>query len=526
MNRTNIVVFRQNILALRYILLFIACALITQGCVPTDLSTNSLQRSLKSLQGGLDSLQGANSDKVQEPVSYYAGYSKKYLPYRDKLAAGDSDAVLKLMEKEENKILKGSQNDEKLASKLRLVGLMERASLSLQLGKPDKTLHYCQLGQDLIEDRESESYLKGGLASMGHVGLDFFGAGEFSRYSAPGYEKIMFLDLASMAYLLKGDDRAFNIARLAIEWQDDEKEKFTTELEKKTEDSTPKKKTHSAEQKKNSKRLLSVLHQEFSQYDNAALSVPNAFVNPFGDYITGMVNEFKSVKLKSLVSNAHIAYKQALKLNPNSKVLQQAVKDTKAKKHADHLIHVVALDGFVPEKKVFSIPVNKNIDVELPTFNPIVSKVAKIKVLTSGGKILATLSPVADIEALALRHQKDSLPYIQAMMLTSVIRDTAMVVAADSLMGGLGGLVRSVTDSAQEPDTTCWMTLPATVMAARIYAPKGLKSLKVRSYNSQNKMIAEKTVKLSKGDQHFVLVRTINETMYAYPSKKIWSPKA
>jgi uncharacterized protein len=525
MNRTSTVGFRQKLQTVRLTLFFIACVLILQGCVvPTELSKNSLQRSLNSIQLGTSA--HSNAGKVQEPTLYYSGYSKKYLPYRDKLAAGDSDAVLKLMEEEEKKIQKSSQDDQKLASKLRLVGLMERASLSLQLGKPEKTLYYCQLGQDLIEERERESILKGGMSYIGNFGLDFFGAGEFGRYNAPGYEKIMFLDLASMAYLLKGDDRAFNVARLAIEWQDDEKEKFTTELEKKTEDKAPSDKNHSAEQKRNSDHLLSMLNQEFSKYDSAALSVPNAFVNPFGDYITGMVNEFKSVKIKSLVSNAHIAYKQALKLNPSSKVLQQAVKDTKAKKHADHLIHVVALDGFVPEKKVLSIPIDRDIDVELPTYNPIVSKVAKIKVVTSGGKNLATLSLVADVEALALRHQKDSLPYIQTMMLTSVVRDTAMVVAADSLMGGLGGLVRSVVDSHQEPDTTCWMTLPATVLAARIYAPKGLKSLKVRSYNSQNKMIAEKTVKLSEGNQHFVLVRSINETMYAYPSKKIWSPKA
>lgn len=528
MNRTAIVVLQQKLPARRYILLLFVYAIILQGCVvPSELNKNSLRNSLNSLQlGNSGKAKLSTTDKIQKPTSYYAGYSKKYLPYRDKLAAGDSDAVLKLMEAEEEKIQKSSKSDKKLASKLRLVGLMERASLSLQLGKPDKTLHYCQLGQELIEERERESYLKGGLASLGHVGLDFFGVGELGRYNAPGYEKIMFLDLASMAYLLKGDDRAFNVARLAIEWQDDEKEKFTTELEKQTEVSGVNKKANSVQQQKNSERLLSVLHQEFSKYDNAALSVPNAFVNPFGDYITGMVNEFKSVKLKSLVSNAHIAYSQALKLNPKSKVLQQAVKDTKAKRQAHHLIHVIALDGFVPEKKVFSIPVDKNIDVELPTYNRIASKVAKIKVVTAGGKTLATLSPVADVEALALRHQKDSLPYIQTMMLTSVIRDTAMVVAADSLMGGLGGLVRSVTDSAQEPDTTSWMTLPATVMAARIYAPMGLKLLKVRSYNSQNKMIAEKTVKLSKGSQHFVLVRSINETMYAYPSKKIWSPKA
>jgi hypothetical protein len=402
---------------------------------------------------------------------------------------------------------------------------MERASLSLQLGEADKALRYCNLGEALIEDRASESYVMGGLSSIWGVTTDIIGAGEFGRYEAPGYEKVLLLDLSSMAYLLKGDDRAFNVARLAIEWQDGEKEKFTRELEKKSETSAVEEKTDSAEQEQNSARLISVLQSEFAQYDRTALSVPNAFVNPFGDYVTGMVDEFKSFKLKSLLSNANIAYKQALELNPGSKVLQQAVADTKAKKSADRLIHVVALDGFVPEKKVLSIPVNHSLDVELVTYNPIPSKVAKIKVLTKGGHTLATLSQVANVEALALRHQKDSLPYVQTMLVASIVRDTMMVTAGEKIFKGLGGLIRQVTDSSQEPDTTSWMTLPSTVLAGRIYAPKGLKTLKIRSYNSKNKMLAEKIVNLSEGSQHFVLVRSVNETLHAYPSKKIWSPK-
>ncbi|MFT5702140.1 MAG: hypothetical protein ACI8ZB_005050 [Desulforhopalus sp.] len=520
MNRQDSTDYQQILGALRYILFFAACSLCLQGCVVPSQVSRTLQELNPSLQKS--SLQNTPR-QTTEPVSYYAGYSKKYVPYREKLAAGDTESVMRMMEAEENKIK--SKDDSTLASKLRLVGLMERASLSLQLGKPDKTLTYCRLGQDLIEERERESILKGGIYSLGSIGADFFGAGEYGRYNAPGYEKVMFLDLASMAYLLKGDDRAFNIARLAIEWQDDEKEKFAAELENEIKDKGDTKKELDTNQKRNSERLFSALNDEFSKYNSAALSVPNAFVNPFGDYITGMVNEFKSVKLKSLVSNAHIAYKQALRLNPNSAVLKQAVKDTKARKPVNRLIHVVALDGFVPEKKVLSIPIDENIDVELPTYTPITSRVSKIKVMTSSNKTLATLSLVADVEALALRHQKDSLPYIQTMVLTSVLRDTAMVATGNALMSGLGGLVKSFTDSSQEPDTTSWMTLPSTVLAARIYAPKGLKTLKVRSYNSQNKMIAEKIIKLNEGGQHFVLVRSINETLYAYPSKKIWSPK-
>ncbi len=466
---------------------------------------------------------GLNPGQSLGPQIYYAGYSKKYVPYRNKMADGDTDAVLSLMDEEETKIKKEAKSEEALISRLRLVGLMERASLSLQAGEPDRTLSWCQLGQDLIEERASESYLKGGASAIGGFFAEALGSGEFGRYEAPGYEKVLLLDLASMAYLLKGDERAFNVARLAVEWQGEEKEKFAQELEKREQNRKKEKKAESDRQKQGTINLLTALDEEFSKYEKAALTVPNAFVNPFGDYVTGMVNEFKSVKVKSLISNAHIAYKQALKLNPESKVLQQAVKDTKARKRANRLIHIVAMDGFVPEKKILSIPVDRNIDVELPIFNPIPSKVAKIKVTTGGDKTLAVLSPVADIEALALRHQKDLLPHVQAMLLASVMRDMLVVSAGNSMMQGLGGLLRSVTDQAMEPDTTSWMTLPSKILAGRIYAPKGLKTLKIKSYDKADKLLVEKKIKLGKGNQHFVLVRSIDKTLHAYPSKEIWS---
>ena len=482
---------------------------ILSGCVPTQTGRSAHHVKTKA--------------QLQGTESYYAGYSKEYVPYRDKLAAGDVTAVQKMMDDKEQIIRESTDSEEALAEELRLVGLMERASLSLQMGDVDRALIYCKMGKDLLEERASESYMSEGVSNVGSFFGDFLGVGQFARYSAPGYEQVMLLNMYSMAYLLNGDDRAFNVARLAIQWQDDEKEKFALELGEVKEEKTEQ---NDAQAKHSKGKLTRALSDEFSKYDSMALKVPNAFVNPFGDYVTGMINEFKSIKVKSLLSNANIAYKQALKLNPKSKVLQQAVKDTKKKKSASRLIHIVALDGFVPEKKVLSIPIDRDVDVELPTYNKIQSKVATIKVMTTSGKVLATLSPVADLNALAMRHQKDSLPYIQAMLLSSVIRDTLIVGVGDGLIGGLGGLVRKVVDDGMEPDTTSWLTLPSTVLAARIYAPKGLRKLKIRSYDKKGKQIAQKTVKLGKGSRHFVLVRSIDKTMYAYPSKKIWSPKS
>ncbi len=485
------------------------------GCVPPIPGNRTSQHMNPQHQPG-------------ETGTYYAGYSKNFLPYKEKLCSGKIEDVQQAMLAEEEEIKGSKGTDAELAEKLRLVGLMERATLALQSGDADKTHDYCRMAQTLIEERESQSYFNEGVDVLEKIFLKFGGGGEYGRYDAPGYEKVLLLDIEAMAYLLQGDERAFNVARLAILWQNEEKEKFEDKLEeasKKAEENLQKE-ADNEEKKQQSAKMLDTLQAEFSKYDDIALQVPNAFVNPFGDYITGMVNEFKSLQIKSLLSNAHIAYKQALELNPKSKVLQQAVKDTKKKKSASRLIHVVALDGFVPEKKVLSIPIYSELDIELPTYEPVASKVTTLKVTTMDGKLLATFSPVANVEALALRLQKDALPTVQAMVVAAAVRDIAIVQLGNKLYSGLGRIFRRALDRFQEPDTTSWMSLPSTILAARFYPPKGLKKLKIKSYDGKGKKLAEQTVKLNKGSRHFVLVRSIDETMYAYPSKKIWSAKS
>lgn len=489
--------------------------ILLSGCVPQ--------------QGYYQAQQLNTANQSKGTHSYHSGYSKKFLPYRDKLAAGKVKEVQQAMLEEEKKKDGSLSSEEELASKIRLVGLMERSSLALQTGDPDQSLRYSKLAQELIEERESESYSKEFFSNVGGTLANVVGAGEFGRYNAPGYEKVLVLNLASMAYLLNGDDRAFNVARLAIEWQYEEKEKFEQELSKENEENEQKQGKEGAEKKKSNNSaafgVMASLDKEFSKYDQKALQVPNAFVNPFGDYVTGMVNEFKSVKLKSLVSNAHIAYKQALELNPKSKVLKRAVADTKKKKSASRLIHVVAMDGFVPEKKVLSIPVAYDIDIEIPTYEPIPTSVGSIKITNMNNKVISTLHPVADIEALALRHQKDRLPGVYATVMASVVRDVGIVKAGNDIMGGFGNIMKNLLDSSQEPDTTCWMSLPSRILASRFYAPAGLKTFKVATFDKKGRKLSEKVVKLNKGKNHFVLVRSIDRTLNAYASKKIWSPK-
>ncbi len=509
----------QDVFKLAGLIVLMSCALLLQGCVAAQ--NNRMARHLKPPDRPE---LGKTYQQTSSGAAYYTGYSQQFAPLRDQLAAGEVERVQAILEQEELHLREKAPSDADLIRQLRLVGLMERGSLYLQAGAPEKALQYCGYGQELIEQRQQESILSEKISLADRYIKDVTGMGELGRYTPPGYEKVMLLNLASMAYLLKGDERAFNVARLAVEWQDLEKaqyEKVIGEIQRKEAEKARKEK---ASNKSKSNLIFATIDDEFAKYDDLALSVPSAFVNPFADYVTGMVNEFKSVELKSLLSNAAIAYSQALRLNPESPVLQQAVKDTQAAKPASRLIHVVAMDGFVPEKKVLSLPLDKDLNIELPTYNPIANRVARIVVADSKGKTLATLSPVADIEALAMRHQKDSLPAVKTMLVAATLRDAGILYGLEYYLPGLGVLAKKLIDKSQEPDTTSWMTLPGRIMAARIYPEKGVNALMLRSYDSGGKKLAEQRVSLAEGERHFVLVRSINQTLYAYPSNRIWTP--
>ena len=63
------------------------------------------------------------------------------------------------------------------------------------------------------------------------------------------------------------------------------------------------------------------------------------------------------------------------------------------------------------------------IPIKLPIYQPVPSKVHKTIISDEQGNKLADLTPVADIEAICLRHQKDSAPfrYLRVLLATGRI---------------------------------------------------------------------------------------------------------
>jgi len=266
----------------------------------------------------------------------------------------------------------------------------------------------------------------------------------------------------------------------------------------------------------------------YKKLDKIAKKVPSAFVNPFGYYVTGMIQEYESRADRSLKDNARIAYEKALELNPKSTVIKQAVKDMKSKKSSGNrrLLHVVVGDGFVPEKKmlIYNFPAGGNgvVPIKLPIYEPVISKVARIEVQTTGGTRLARLSLVADIEAICLRHQKDTEAFRSLRMGIATARAVGVNQATQRL-GVFGNILGTAVNDLAAPDMRSWMSLPATLQAARINISKNTKKLKIVSYDARGRRLASKVVKLTNKSDAFIYARSVDKQLYVNSSKTLWT---
>ena len=190
-----------------------------------------------------------------------------------------------------------------------------------------------------------------------------------------------------------------------------------------------------------------------------------------------------------------------------------------------HLVHVVAMDGFAPERKVLSfylpfgsLPVN----IKVPMYVPVESRVSRIEVQTACGQRLGSMLPLADVSALCLRYQKDALPTMFVGVVAAALIDLGeKKLATDTFGKTYGTLLGVALDTQQNPDTRSWMSLPSSIQTTSFSPPKGVTSLKIVSYGKNGKPLASRTVSIKNGDQHFVLVRSMDDTMYAHASKNI-----
>ena len=451
----------------------------------------------------------------------YLGYTKDFLPFKQLLASGELDSLSARISsasgEQGNSFWK--QDDEFLRS-------IEYGTIMLDKNETADAIKNYSHAEKVKEERESSSHLSELVQSSGGWLGEVFGNGGLEPYLGEGYEKVLMLNYLSIAHLLDGKRKAYNVARRSIDWQNIEKKAFDIRTSKAKEKLREQNAEQSAGVSGSSNSAQRGISSVFEALNSKAKSVPSAFVNPFGYYVTGMIQEYESYQDRSLRDNARISYKKALELNPSSKVLKQAVKELKRKSppSGKRLLHVVVADGFVPEKKVlvhdfyFS---GIKIPIKIPIYQPSESKVGRIEIQTTGGRRLARLSSVANVEALCIRHQKDSEVF-RNLRVALAFTSTAVEKTFLSQLGSIGTWIGEYHDQYKSPDTRSWMTLPATIQAARIHLSNNISKVRLVTFSKSGRVLAKKILKLSRNKPNFIYARSMDKTLYARTAKPLW----
>lgn len=495
--------------------------------------------------GSLSATAGDLTKDLFKNGKVYKGYSKDYQPIKKMIYAGKINSAIDCYECEKS----GKSSDDASLpeidldnSKLKALHNMELGTMKLEAGRTSESLKHFNVSLNELEMAESDGIVSSNLKKGGLFALETIsGNEELQPYEPVGYEKIMLLNYKAIAYLLDGKDEAFNVARRATDWQNMEREAFE-EKQKKAEKKLAKEedKVNAQAKKQQSSgvagafsgmtKMKDSLAKAYSVNHKQASTVANPYVNPFADYLRGAVMEYKAQKDTSKIDDAMRAYEEACKLNPKCKMLSVAAKEMKQMNKtrtpgAGNLLHIVVADGFSPEKKVLTnmIPVSSSIiTVQLPLMERVPNKVASVKLFDGSGKLLKKLDNIADMEAMAMRYQKDSEPALYLRAVVSVGRSFLKQQAAGRLLGGFGKIIASGTDQFEHPDTRSWTSLPAKMLGARLRVPTGTKNLKLVTYDSSGRQLATQKIKINPNGHNFVYARSIDGTLHAQASNDLW----
>lgn len=453
----------------------------------------------------------------------YAGYSKEFLTVKSLILAKNWQQAY---DAQHIKVAEPNSAD--------FLNSNESGLIALDMGNPTAAIDHFAAAELFLKTNMERSLLEDSAYSFGGEFLSLItGAGEITEYNGAPFERILMLNYKSISYLLNGERKAYNVTRRAIDWQNIEQKEFEQSLEETNSKITEQKQKEEQPQQAasaqtspaaNSKNIFQTIAEQYKSSEKTALSVPSAYVNPFGFYMAGIVQELDAYEDASLRDNARISYQKALDLNPKSKVIRQALADVKKRPPRNRkLVHIIAADGFAPEKKTmqFGLPMPGGmVPVKLPLYEPVSSNVAYIRV-KSGRKTLATLSTVADVEAIILRHQLDSLPFEHFKVMAAVARSTAENMLWKQ-MGVFGVIGKQLRESFAAPDMRGWMSLPKQLMAGRFYASKNLTNLTVVSYDSRGKQLASETVSIPKDSHGVIYIRSIDNLLSISTNKPLW----
>ena len=409
--------------------------------------------------------------------------------------------------------------------------LIERGALLLEKGDLEAAVVAFEDAERTLKIRAQRSYTGDAATdAKSFLGSVFSGDGEFGPYNLQPYEEVLFLNYKTIGYLLQGRSEAYNVGRRAADRQHELHANFIKMIEQAEAD--VKEEQEGQDDPEILKRLGPVkdwIDDIRDSYAKIGDRVPSAYVNPFGYYVVGMVNEIKSYGDPTLRHNARIAYEKALELNPDSPVLKEAARamaDGFARED-QKVVHLIGSVGMVPEKHVatYGFPLYGRAEVlplKFPVYKDVQDVVETIEVRDSTGqRKLGTLSALSDIEAMILRYQKDRLG-IEKLKFFAGLYPRIVEKTVLAGLGVVGDRIENQRNEQINPDMRAWLALPARFQAARLVVPANLSKVQLRSFDADGRELGRQTVDLPSDTHGFAYIRAVDRVLTVQAGRASW----
>ncbi len=522
-----------------------------------------------------DEEEAKGQEKVDTPLGRQGlepmGYSAKFAPVRERIEAGDFDGVLPLFPIAAPSAGKSSPAAVEPAStkptrsakpaatattpvaptipvltRDQFLANVEAGTIEFEAGRFDQAVARLTLAEaatNPIVPAEARGAaatfqrFKQGAANMARQGGSLAtGRGELGPYPRRDHEAILQLNYLALSYLIQGDRRSYNVTRRAIDQQKDLKLKFDAQLEaykakyaeqKKAEAQAAAQAAADPNAPKPTARPTDGVQTEIAKFDGIADLVPNAYVNPLGDYLAGVIQEIAAREQPPLRDNAVISYAAAASLAGQSPQMTAAAASLRRPRIPadERVLHVVVGEGFAPSRKVlaygFDIQGTRMV-ARVPIFAPTASAVATLELRSAKGARLARLDPIGNFEAIVLRDQRDRMPQI----LLGVAATTTVSYGQAQMGAKAGGalnLLAQFKRANESPDTRSWSSLPRRFHVARLVIPTGATKVQLVSLDVRGRVIATVSLSLdSTKAESFVYARATDHALKAAPARTLW----
>ncbi len=407
---------------------------------------------------------------------------------------------------------------------------VELGLIAFESGDPETAITHLKQAEDTENERRDAHGAKAVAGKAGdwlRVGMGkVSGQNEIAPYHPLDHERVLQLNYLSLAYLLQGDRRCYNITRRCIAEQGDLKVKFEKELAdykaKYAEQTTDTSKVTEGDRK-----AFDELSSQFKAYDAQAARVPNAYVNPLGDYLAGVIQEIASREQPALRDNSRIGYQNALKLCGRSAQLSAAAQAMARPRVPanERVLHVIVGEGFSPQREVMSFGLTLRqqvVPVRVPIFKPVGTPIQRIAVLGQNGATLGALDPIGDFEAIRLRDQQDRTPQIMLGVFTDSLA-SYFTGQALKKAGGIGELIHGLRDATASPDTRSWLSLPRRFHVARLVVPASVRSVQIAAFDAAGGRVAAAPTPLSPTETQSILyARVTPGAVRVQTARRLW----